>query len=199
MGFVRGLLVGVRCGTCAILCSGVYAQSLDKTVSSRTQLRSPSSGQWADGAPLYSTPGSTVDDVLKEMASRAAVIFTGTITTVKKGTDEDLRGAAAASAVEVDFAVDHAIRGASAGSVYTMREWAGLWRDSPRFAVGQRVLMLLHAAGPGGLSSPVDGLDGAIPIKVTTPVTSLTAQASGTNGEAVSDDSVDLRWLQAKP
>jgi hypothetical protein len=72
------------------------------------------------------------------------------------------------------------VRGVAAGQVYVVRAGAGLWRDAPRFQVGQRRLMLLHAQAPGGMSSPVDGLDGAIPVGGATAAW------------------VDLRWVEAK-
>ena len=182
MSLVRRVLVGVGC---SFLCGQLYAQSPNLRVAGKAELRSSSSGQVTDGTLLYNSPGSTADAILKDMASRASVIFAGTVTAVKRGAEEDLRGNAATSMVEIDFAVDRAVRGSTPGSMYVMREWAGLWRDSPRFVVGQRLLMLLHAAGPAGLTSPVDGLDGAIPIRATTstagssPSTPTTVQADG--------------------
>ncbi len=125
----------------------------------------------------YRTPGATTYDVLDEMASRASVMFVGTVTSVRwMGGGQD----AAAGVVAVDFLVEEGIVGPPAGTRYGLREWAGLWRDAPRYRVGQRRLMLLHAPGPGGLSSPVDGLDGAIPV---------------TGGAELR---ADLRWVQAK-
>jgi hypothetical protein len=50
--------------------------------------------------------------------------------------------------------------------------------------VGQRYLMLLHAPGVAGLSSPVGGMDGAIPIR-------------GDIGPQADGRTVDLRWIAA--
>ena len=162
-------------------------------------MRVPSSGQLQDQTPIYTTPEGTAEGVLEEMASRSAVIFTGTVTAVRKDSDRDLRGNAAASLVEVDFVVDHGVRGVVDGATYAMREWAGLWRDSPRFTPGQRVLALLHGPGPSGLSSPVDGLDGVIPIKATNSSSGNSLTALTSNAAVVSqEDTVDMRWLQAK-
>ena len=68
--------------------------------------------------------------------------------------------------VEVEFRVDQAVRGCAAGGPYMLREWAGLWAaGNQRYRVGQRLLMMLHAPGAAGMSSPVGGMDGAIPIR----------------------------------
>jgi hypothetical protein len=128
------------------------------------------------GAPL--TDPAT-EDALHALARLAGVIFTGQVVAVRRHVAND----GAAGVVEIEFAVDDAIRGTGGGS-YTLREWAGLWAagDEP-FRVGQRYLMLLHAAGAAGLSSPVGGMDGAIPIRGGTTVDSRT---------------VDLRWIRTR-
>ena len=200
MGFFRGVLLGSGWAIGSFLCSRLDAQAPPRLEPTHAASGAIVSTAVTDETPAYGAPESTAEGVLKEMASRAAVVFTGTVSAVKMGPVADLGSNASASMVEVDFAVDQAVRGVSAGSAYVMREWAGLWRDSPRFVVGQRVLMLLHATGPGGLSSPVDGLDGAIPIKpnASTADTSLTALTASASDTPPQEDSVDMRWLQAK-
>jgi hypothetical protein len=60
----------------------------------------------------------------------------------------------------------------------------------------------VHAPGASGLSSPVDGMNGAIPIvagvaaKQPTARTAGAAKATGSGG--VSTSFVDLRWVQAR-
>lgn len=104
----------------------------------------------------------TTSEALHAMADLAGSIFGGQVTAVRRRDD-------AAGVVEIDFAVEDAVRGVAA-SVYTVREWGGLWRlGAEPFRVGQRYLLLLHAPGPGGLSSPVGGMAGAIPIQGTGP------------------------------
>jgi hypothetical protein len=96
--------------------------------------------------------------------------------------------------VEVEFRVDQAICGCSAGAPYILREWAGLWAaDNQRYRVGQRLLMLLHAPSAAGMSSPVGGLDGAIPIRQDG--TAMTPEDVGTPRQP---PFVDLRWLGAR-
>jgi len=106
-------------------------------------------------------PPATTQDALHAMAAQAGVIFTGQVTAVRR-----IAAAGGSSGVvQIDFAVDDAILGVASGSTYTLREWAGLAPagDLP-YQPGRRYLMLLYAPGPSGLSSPVGGPDGAIPI-----------------------------------
>jgi len=102
------------------------------------------------------------------MFDQAGVIFTGQVVAVRRvNAASDATGA-----IEIDFVVDTdgAIRGVANGSLYTLREWAGLApAGNLPFQPGQRYLMLLHTAGPSGLSSPVGGPDGAIPIRGSGP------------------------------
>jgi hypothetical protein len=99
----------------------------------------------------------TVVDVLHQLSDKADVIFAGQVLAIRRPNG---------GVVEVEFRVDQAIRGCTAGTPYILREWAGLWAgDNQRYRVGQRLLMLLHAPSAAGMSSPIGGLDGAIPIR----------------------------------
>jgi len=110
---------------------------------------------------------------LRAMSRLAGVIFAGQVSAVRR-----LDGAGGATGVvEIEFAVEDAVRGVSGGA-YTLREWAGLWTANEPFRVGERYLMLLRAPGAAGLSSPVGGADGAIPIRA--------------------GRQVDLRWIAAR-
>ncbi len=98
-----------------------------------------------------------------------------------------------AGIVEVQFNVEQAIRGCS-GTTFTLREWGGLWAaNDTRYHVGQRLLMLLHAPAATGLSSPVGGMDGAIPLR---------ASGAGLRSQdatsAPADTVADLRWIGAR-
>jgi hypothetical protein len=135
----------------------------------------------AAGGSAQTLP-STPADALHAMAELAGVIFTGQVVAV--------RGAGAKGSpgvVEIDFAVEDAVRGVS-GGIYTVREWAGLWPggDAP-FHVGQSYLMLLHAPGRGGLSSPVWGMDGAIPIRGEAPAVGPDAGGQDAAGTVQND------------
>ena len=134
---------------------------------------------------------TTVEAALRAMSSQAAVMFVGTVTGVRRVEGD---GFAAAGVVEVRFAVETGIRGVGDGESYVLREWGGLWSAGERrFTAGSRLLMLLHAPGATGLSSPVGGMDGAIPV---TGSSSLVGAGDGTT--AVNAPVADLRWLAAK-
>jgi hypothetical protein len=124
-------------------------------------------------------------DALHAMSQLASVIFAGQVIGVRRHDAVD----GATGTVEIEFAVEDAVRGVS-GDTYTLREWAGLWPagDQP-FRVGQRFLMLLHAPGVAGLSSPVGGMDGAIPIRGSIPPPA----ANAADGRVV-----DLRWVETR-
>jgi hypothetical protein len=126
-------------------------------------------------------------DALRAMSQTAAVIFSGQVVGVRRGE----------GVVEIDFAVEDAIRGVR-GGVYTLREWAGLWgAGNEPLRLGQRYLMLLHAPGAGGLSSPVGGADGGIPILGAAPRGAVGPALVG--GAASADGrTVDLRWVATR-
>ncbi len=161
---------------------------------------------WCDAwgqAPVVGAPGlatarmaggvsGAARAALNEMNGRAGVVFAGHVESVDR---RDAQGY-----VDVRFRVDEAVRGCSKLGSYTVREWAGLWNGgAPRYRAGQRLLMLLHARGPGGMSSPVDGMDGAIPLASTTvgPVADTQGQTAADTG-SVAGVTADLRWVMAR-
>jgi hypothetical protein len=97
---------------------------------------------------------TSVAAALGSLTARAGVVFAGEVTAVRP----------VGGVVEIDFRIAQNLKGAAAGS-YTLREWAGLWADGQRrYWVGERAVIFLHDAGKSGLSSPVDGMDGVLPI-----------------------------------
>ncbi len=137
-------------------------------------------------AVAQATPPASAEDVLHSLSDRAGVIFVGSVASIHRISGDGT----SSGVVEVTFQVEQAVRGAAAGGTYTVREWAGLWMaNDQRYHVGQRLLMLLNAAGASGLSSPVGGMDGAIPVRGT-----LAAAGSSTAPAAVAD----LSWLATR-
>ena len=144
---------------------------------------------------------ATPEEALLGLADSAAIIFAGTVRGVRRTvTQEGLP----TGVVEIDFAVSDAIRGVS-GPSYTLREWAGLWPagDEP-FRVGQQFLLLLHAPNAGGLSSPVGGSDGAIPIRgAVSPAAVQVSSDSARSRRAaplaeLSSRVIDLSWIATR-
>jgi hypothetical protein len=112
------------------------------------------------------------------LASRAGVVFVGQVQKIEpKG-----------GVVEITFAVQQPVLGVVGGS-YVMREWAGRWTGgAQRYWVGERAMFFLHAPsaaidGGAGLSSPVDGMMGVVPVV-----------PRGANGSAL----LDVRWLASR-
>ena len=140
-------------------------------------------------APTSAGVPAGVSAVLVDLASRAAVIFTGQVLAVTP----------AAGVVDIRFQIDNPIRNCPQNGDYVVREWAGLWTAHPnRYRVGQRVLLFLTARGAAGMSAPVDVDDGIVPLVATAkqPImdTSGTVPADAPSGGLT----VDLRWLQAR-
>lgn len=155
-----------------------------------------------NSSELSTEPGAprplptTTAEALQQMAARAGVVFVGHVLSVHLpenyvGSPED----ATEGLVEVRFAIDVPIRGTQPGeSQFLLKEWSGLWTDAtPRYRVGERLLVLLHTPSPAGLSSPVDGTDGILPLTGTGPTPSP-EDTTATPGTL----QVDLRWVQTK-
>ncbi len=138
-------------------------------------------------ASAQDTPPQTIEDALHQISDSAALIFTGEVIAIRSLPGQN----GASGVVEIEFCIDQAIRGTTAGSTYTLREWAGLWAGGePRYRTGQRLLMLLHAPGPSGITSPVGGMAGAIPIRATSSAPKATSASTATSPLIA-----DLRWV----
>jgi hypothetical protein len=91
-------------------------------------------------APVTSTEVAgapqDVETALHQMSEKADVIFVGHVTC---GEAAGWRGVAS-GLVEVDFQVDQAVRGCTAGTPYALRDWAGFWEgDDQHYRVRQRL------------------------------------------------------------
>jgi hypothetical protein len=141
-------------------------------------------GQAAAAGPVVQP--QTVVDILHQLSDKADVVFAGQVLAIRRPND---------GVVEVEFRVDQAIRGCTAGTPYVVREWAGLWAgDDQRYRVGQRLLMLLHGPSAIGMSSPIGGLDGAIPIRQGGAALAPEDEVAA----PLQPPYVDLRWIGAK-
>ena len=157
----RGIARGVLALVLTALCAAAVAQQADfqPGVVPLTE--------------LSHTTQASVAEVLRSLASRAGLVFVGQVESITP------RG----GVMEIVFSVQKQVLG-DVGSTYTLREWAGQWAGGQqRYRVGQRAMVFLYAANAGGLSSPVDGMAGVVPL---IPM------------DADVDPLIDVRWLAAK-
>ncbi|MGO9075044.1 MAG: hypothetical protein ACLQEI_12900 [Terriglobales bacterium] len=113
-----------------------------------------------------------------QMSRRAGMIFTGTVLAAPDAvvttpaaaipTDPSDRPAGGPiPAVQLRVRVDEAIAGVESGQVVTIHEWAGSWFMHPPMSKGQRFLLFLYPTSRLGLTSPVGGSLGQIPLDAT--------------------------------
>ena len=147
------------------------AHTLSAQPSLRQLLLSRASTAYQTTAPeaLAAASPTTTEEALHALAQQADIIFAGEVVAIHHD----------AGAVRVEWNVLQGLLGVQAGQNFVLREWAGLWsNDDARYRVGQRSLVLLHAASAGGFRSPVGGQDGILPL----------------NGDP-STGTTDLRWI----
>jgi hypothetical protein len=177
--FRRNLFFGVL--TMVLTACGVHGQ-LREGVS---QLRRP-----IEPVAVTVELPTDVEDELRLMSEQAGIIFAGQVLAIHWISPSVV----GAGWVDVEFSVEQAVRGCAGQERYVLREWAGLWAGGvQRYRVGQRLLMLLHAPSASGLSSPVGGQDGAIPIAGMG-----VAPKAGDDSTSAGDQAVDLRWLETR-
>ena len=133
----------------------------------------------------------TTLEALRQMEAQAGVVCAGEVVAIRRiGAERPAAGGGSlqstfvgnAGVVEVDIRVEDAVRGCTAGAHYMLREWAGLWvNQAQRYRLGQRAVWLLHSPNAAGMSSPVGGMVGVLPL------TGRGAQAQ-----------VDLRWVKTR-
>ena len=161
---------------------------------------------WAQTQKMHRTPVaspivSSAATISKEaqaelagMVARAGVIFAGRVLEIAWNQGH----------VDVTFRVDEPVRGCNKQGVYVLREWTGLWNGEPaRYRVGQRLLLLLTARGPSGMSAPVGGDEGIIPIAASAvePLADAKGVAPAEDGSVAGDITgmtADLRWVLAR-
>lgn len=135
----------------------------------QAMLRAPvtTSAAGDDSVAAFS-PATSVAGALQEVARQAAVIFTGSVSSV---TPDPAGGA------KITFAVEQGVRGVASGSRYTMHvtAWGG---GAERYFPGERALFLLTAPSAAGYSAPVMGERGIVPQ----------------SGDALVGN-LDLRWI----
>ena len=92
--------------------------------------------------------------MVQQVSRKAGFIFSGTVLSVERGTS----GTGGIETIRVTFAVHTGVRGVTAGKIFTMQEWAGLWPNAgTRFRPGERVFVFLYPRSKLGLTSVVGG------------------------------------------
>jgi hypothetical protein len=112
---------------------------------------------FAAATPAFpqAAPDTTIAAALRNLGDRAATVFAGEVTAIRP-----LGGV-----VEIDFRVDQSLKGQPSGTV-VLREWSGLWAaGQPRYRLGERAVVFLNPPATNGLSSPVGGMDGILPLR----------------------------------
>lgn len=178
--------------TSVALAAAILVDQIVGCMSASAQTRASETAAILAASGLPATP----DDLIVQMSQSAGVIFVGHVVKVRQpragfsGSPE----AAAEGVVEIDLHVDQAVRGPAQGSIYTQREWGGLWAGgTERYRTGQRLLVLLYAPDAAGLSSPVHGAEGLIPLRGAG-----VPPGPDDGSSAGSQWMVDVRWLQAQ-
>jgi hypothetical protein len=97
---------------------------------------------------------SDVASVMRELSSRAGVIFVGQVERLQPN----------GGVMDIVFNVQQRVSG-EVGDTYTLREWSGRWAGGQqRYHVGERAMIFLYPPNDAGISSPVDGMAGVVPF-----------------------------------
>jgi hypothetical protein len=102
--------------------------------------------------PIPPPPQVTASTGLTQLTRAAGSIFSGTVTSIARSPASN---AGTIETVSVTFHVENAIRGATPGADFTLRQWIGLWLAGQRYQVGERVLLFLYPLSKLGLTSCV--------------------------------------------
>jgi hypothetical protein len=143
--------------------------------------------------PAAQVPATTTA-LLQRMASQSGRIFLGHVVAIRLLGEPANRSFPdwpdGSRMVEITLQVEDCVRGCGAGQSIVMHEWASLWRGQPhRYSVGQRAVWMIYPENVAGMSSPVNGMMGVLPVKTT-------VAANGKNDMSV-EQNVDLRWVKS--
>jgi len=127
---------------------------------------------FAVGQDTVAMPEKSVGEALRGMATRASTVFVGQVERV------DRKG----GVVEVRFRVESVVAG-NAGGEFVMRQWGGLWpQGMQRYVPGERAMVFVQAESAAGLTTPVNGAEGVVPVlqasAVDAPVLDVTRVAT---------------------
>ena len=105
-------------------------------------------------APPLAPGSNDVSSVMRSLSSRAGVIFVGQVEKIQPN----------GGVMDIVFSVQQHVAG-DVGDTYTLREWSGRWAGGQqRYNVGERAMIFLYPPNAAGISSPVDGMAGVVPL-----------------------------------
>lgn len=96
----------------------------------------------------------------RKIARSAGTIFVGTVL----GVENARTPGQSVPIIQIRFRVEHPIAGMREAETFTLREWSGAWSIHRPMRRGEKLLVFLYAPSRLGLSSPVGGALGQIPI-----------------------------------
>lgn len=145
----------------ALAFGGADAQMLD-----RANLSTPANA--APESPTASgqlTVPTTLGQVLRQMAAQSGVVFIGRVRTIHFDTAPLASQQAGTVTITLDVLTPIYAASGNLAASYTLREWSGLWTmGRQRYAVGQRALFFLRPPNAAGISAPVGGQMGMVPL-----------------------------------
>jgi hypothetical protein len=97
---------------------------------------------------------------LRDVVRRSGTIFAGTVTAIELN-----RAPSSVATVHITFHVDQIMQGSAlVGTSLSINEWAGLWSAGPHYRIGERLVLFLYPTSKLGLTSPVAGEWGRLPV-----------------------------------
>ena len=106
-------------------------------------------------------PGIHVLPLRHFLTLQSGYIFSGTVKAIERLTP---RASGSVPVMRITFYVDRGLRGTATGQTLVIREWAGLWQAGDRYRPGERVMLFLYPPSKLGLTSPVGGDSGRVPV-----------------------------------
>lgn len=145
----------------ALAFAGVDAQMLDRANPSTPAGQIPDLPTASDQLTVPATLGQA----LRQMTEQSGAVFIGRVQAIHFDTAPLASQQAGTVTITLEVLTPiYAANGSLAGH-YTLREWGGLWTmGRQRYAVGQRALFFLRPPNAAGISTPVGGQMGMVPL-----------------------------------
>jgi hypothetical protein len=110
-------------------------------------------------------PPATVGQILREMTAQAGVVFIGRVRAIRFDAAPLASHQAGTVTITLDVLLPISVTQGTLAASYVLREWSGLWTmGRQRYVVGQQALFFLRPPNTVGLSTPVGGQTGIVPL-----------------------------------